>query len=188
VVLSSSFLIIFFSANEIYLPALLTENWIWGLIAGLIVGAFLVFNVRSQPATREFKGIEFAFNIIWLGLVYGFIDGLFLNVMPVLAVWIGFSQASIGGSWLGTLGVGVLALLASLLVTLTYHLGYSEFRNQSIGLVLIGNGLITLAYLISTNLLGAILSHIIMHIAATIQGPKTTIQLPPHKKLAVPKN
>jgi hypothetical protein len=66
--------------------------------------------------------------------------------------------------------------------------GYKEFRNKSVGLVLVGNTLITLAYLLSTNPLGAILSHTAMHVAAVIQGPETTIQLPPHRELALDKS
>jgi menaquinone-dependent protoporphyrinogen oxidase len=79
-----------------------------------------------------------ALDIAWLGLAYGIIDALFLNVMPVLAIWTGFSQVGWAGSWLGKIGVGVLALFASLLVTFTYHVGYSELRNKSVGLVLVG--------------------------------------------------
>jgi hypothetical protein len=71
-------------------------------------------------------------------------------------------------------------LAASLLVTLAYHLGYPEFRSRKVGLVLVGNALITLAYLLSANPLGALISHTVMHLAAVIQGPETTIQLPPH--------
>ena len=182
--LTSAFLLWFFRANEIYLVALLAKNWIWGVVAGGIVGAFLVNNVRSQPSSRQSTGGDLALDIAWLGLAYGIVDALFLNTMPVLAVWTGFSQVGWAGSWLGKIGVGILALCASLLVTLTYHVGYSEFRNRSVGLVLVGNMLITLAYLLSTNPIGAILSHTVMHIAATIQGPETTIQLPPHRKLA----
>jgi hypothetical protein len=178
--LSSIFLTWFFQANEINLVSLIVENWGWGLIAGLVVGAFLVNNVRSQPSSRQSTGGDLVLDIAWLGLAYGVIDALFLNVMPVLAAWTGFSQFSLEGSWLGKVGVGILALFASLLVTLAYHLGYAEFRNKSIVLVLVGNSLITLAYLLSTNPLGAILSHTIMHVAATIQGPETTVQLPPH--------
>jgi hypothetical protein len=178
--LTSVFLIWFFRANGIHLSALLSENWIWGVIAGVIIGAFLVNNVRSQPASRQSAGGELVLDIAWLGLAYGIIDALFLNVMPVLAIWIGFSQVGWVGSWVGKIGVGILALLASLLVTLTYHIGYSEFRNRSMGLVLVGNSLITLAYLLSTNPLGALLSHAGMHVAATLQGPETTVQLPPH--------
>jgi hypothetical protein len=184
VVLTSVFLFWFFRANEINIVALLVENWIWGVIAGVIVGAFLVNNVRSQPLSRQSMGGDLALDIAWLGLAYGIIDALFLNVMPVLAIWTGFSQLGWAGSWPGKIGVGILALCASLLVTLTYHVGYSEFRNRRVGLVLLGNSLITLAYLLSANPLGAILSHTAMHMAAVIQGPETTIQLPPHTESA----
>jgi hypothetical protein len=178
--LSSAFLFWFFRANEIDVSSFLVENWVWGVVAGVVVSIFLVNNVRSQPASRQTTGGELVLDIAWLGLVYGLIDALFLNVMPVLVVWNGFSQVGWAGSWLGKIGVGVLALLASLLVTVAYHLGYSEFRNKSIGLVLVGNSLITLTYLLSTNPIGALMSHTVMHVAATIQGPETTLQLPPH--------
>lgn len=178
--LSSAFLFWFFQANEINLSSFLVENWAWGVIAGVIVSAFLLNNVRSQPASRQSTGGELVFDIAWLGFAYGLIDALFLNVMPVLAIWNGFSQVGWATSWFGKVGVGILALLASLLVTLAYHAGYSEFRNKSMGLVLVGNSLITLAYLLSTNPIGALLSHAAMHVAATIQGPETTLQLPPH--------
>jgi hypothetical protein len=63
---------------------------------------------------------------------------------------------------------------------LIYHLGYPEFRNRKVMLVLVGNALITLAFLVSTNPLGAMLSHVAMHCAALFRGPETTLQLPPH--------
>jgi hypothetical protein len=181
--LSSAFLFWFFRTNEIDVFAFLGENWIWGIVAGVVVSIFLVNNVRSQPASRQTTGGELVFDIAWLGLAYGLIDALFLNVMPVLAIWNGFSQVGWAGSWLGKISIGILALLASLLVTLAYHAGYSEFRNRRMGLVLVGNALITLAYLLSTNPIGALLSHAAMHVAATIQGPETTLQLPPHNDL-----
>lgn len=100
--------------------------------------------------------------------------------MPVAAVWMGFSEAGWAAAWPGKIAAGIVALLASLLVTLFYHLGYPEFRNRRVLLVLFGNLLITLAYLVSTNPLGAVLSHVVMHVAAVYQGPETMIQLPPH--------
>lgn len=185
VVLTSVFLYSFVLWSEIDIGTLFAENWIAGVFAGLVVGLFLVRNVRSQPASRPSAGGELVLDLAWLGLVYGLIDALFLNVMPVLAVGVAFAEIGWSASIPGRIAIGVLALAASLLVTLTYHLGYPEFRNRKVGLVLIGNALITLAYLLSTNPLGALISHTMMHLAAVIQGPETTIQLPPH---LVPEN
>jgi hypothetical protein len=107
-------------------------------------------------------------------------DALFLNVMPVAAVWTGFSNVGWTATWPGQIALGLLALLASLFVTLLYHLGYREFRNRKVVMVLVGNSLITLAYLVSANPLGALVSHVAMHVAAVFRGPETVLQLPPH--------
>jgi hypothetical protein len=47
-------------------------------------------------------------------------------------------------------------------------------------LVLLGNTIITLTFIISGNPIAAVISHTAMHIAAVIRGPETTLQLPPH--------
>lgn len=180
VVLTGMFLYAFVSWNEINPFTLLKQNWIWGVIAGVIAAVFLIKNVRSQPLSRESSGADLALSVTWLGLTYGIIDGLFLNVMPVVAVWQGFAQTGWSASWPGKIAVAAIALAASLLVTAAYHVGYAEFRNSKVGLVLVGNSLISLAYLISGNPLGGIVSHVAMHVAAVLQGPETTIQLPPH--------
>ncbi|HER24085.1 MAG TPA: hypothetical protein ENO17_03415 [Candidatus Atribacteria bacterium] len=181
VILISAFLFEFINISKFDLGALFSHNWLWGVISGVIIGLLLVKNVFSQPASRQSKGWNFVLDIVWIGLVYGIIDALFLNVMPVLVVWL--SAPLIGGvtTWPGKIGIGALGLVASLLVTLAYHLGYAEFRNRRVGLVLFGNMLITLAFIISVNPLGAVLSHAAMHIVAVIRGPETTIQLPPHR-------
>ena len=183
VVLSGLFIYAFALWSAIDFRSLLIENWIAGVIAGVLIAVFLVRNVRSQPGSRRSTGTELVFDLAWLGLVYGLIDALFLNVMPVLAIWFGFAEFAWSATLLGKILVGVLALAASLLVTLTYHLGYTEFRTRKVGLVMIGNTLITLAYLLSGNPLGAVISHVVMHLAAVMQGPETTIQLPPHLSL-----
>jgi hypothetical protein len=180
VVLSGAFLYGFARWSQLDLVALFVQNWAWGLLAGAAVGAFLVRNVRSQPSSTRSNGADLILDTFWVGLAYGAMDALFLNVMPVVAVWRGFSGAGWVAAWPGKIAASVLALLASLLVTLLYHLGYSEFRNRRVALVLFGNALITLAYLVSTNPLGAVLSHVAMHVAAVYQGPETMIQLPPH--------
>jgi hypothetical protein len=180
--ISLIFIILYFWLTPINIFSLIIENWIWGIVAGVIIGAFLVFNVFSQPNSREAEGIGLLFDLAWLGVIYGLVDALLLNVLPVIAIWIGFSSigwtASIGGVVL----VSIFGLLASLVVTILYHIGYKEFRGPKLKYVLIGNTLITLAFIIPANPLGAIISHVVMHIAAAYRGPETTVQLPPHYK------
>lgn len=180
IILTSVFLVGFFSGYQTNLQGLFSTNWLWGLVAGSAVGAFLVKNVLSQPASHTPLGWKLLLDIAWVGVAYGIIDAFFLNVMPVLVV-----ENAATALWAFTLQgkflTGGVALIASLLITLAYHLGYSEFRNRRVLFVLMGNALITLAFLVSGNPLGALLSHTVMHVAATIRGPETTIQLPPHR-------
>jgi hypothetical protein len=180
VVLTGAFLYGFAVWSEVDPGQLFTDNWPAGLLVGGLVSVFLVRSVRAAPPSRPSQGGKLALDLVWLGLVYGGLDALFLNVMPVLAVEYGLAEAAWTAPPLGRFAAGSLALAASLLVTLTYHLGYPEFRNRKVGLVLVGNALITLAYLLSGNPLGALISHTVMHLAAVFQGPETTIQLPPH--------
>jgi hypothetical protein len=180
VILTGIFVFSFFYLNLIDFVDFLLTNWYFGIIAGVIVGAILVRNVLSQPPSSTVDNRNLTLDILWSGITYGVADAFLLNVIPVLVVWNGFEQASLLSTWTWQILALSLGLGASLLVTLLYHLGYREFRNRSVGLVLIGNTIITLAFLFSTNPLGAILSHTFMHIAAVIRGPETTIQLPPH--------
>ncbi len=178
--LVSLFLYGFVALNEIDLVSMLTANWVWGTLVGTLVSVFLVKTVRAQPLSRQSSGMDLFVDISWAGLVYGLVDALFLNVIPVVAVWLGASSSGWAVTPVGKIGVGAAGLFASLLVTLTYHLGYPEFRNRKVGMVLAGNSVITLAFLLSGSPLGSILSHTVMHIAAVLQGAETTIQLPPH--------
>ena len=74
----------------------------------------------------------------------------------------------------------MIAILASLLVTTAYHLGYPEYRGKGMIGPVIGNSTMTLGYLFTANPLAAMLSHIAMHIAGVLQGPASVTQLPPH--------
>jgi hypothetical protein len=180
VIITSLFTIGFFYLNAINLIDLLIQNWVYGVVAGVVFGALLTRSVLSQPSSPDVSDRNLPFDIFWLGVVYGVIDALLLNVIPVIAIWNAFSQIGLLVTIQWQILAAVIGLGSSLLVTILYHLGYPEFRNKKLGFALIGNTIITLAYLISTNPLGAILSHTIMHIAAVIEGPETTIQLPPH--------
>lgn len=177
------FLYTFVIANQIDLIAALAHNWVFGILLGALTSLFLVRHVNSQPASRQAAGSRLVFDISWAGLAYGVTDALLLNVLPVAAVWVGFQSANGSAAILGKIGLGLAGLLASLLVTLAYHLGYPEFRNRSVLKVLVGNSLITLAFLLSGSPLGSIISHAAMHVAAVLHGPETTLQLPPHHQV-----
>ncbi len=179
--LAAPFLYAFARWSNLSIGSLIRHNWMWGLAGAVLFGAFVVRNVLSQPASAHGQGLSLIFDIAWLGVVYGALDALFLSVLPVLATWQAFSALGWTNSLGGKIGVGTIALVASLLVTVAYHLGYPEYRTA--GGVMgpsIGNGVMSLGYLLTNNPITAVFSHIAMHIAGVFQGPATVLQLPPH--------
>ncbi|MBK9715041.1 MAG: hypothetical protein IPO81_27710 [Kouleothrix sp.] len=181
VALVSLFLYAFLRWSGLSLTELFSHNWGWGVMGAVLVGAFLVSNIFSQPASARATGLPLAFDLLWSGVVYGLIDALLLSVLPVLATWQAFSILGWTNHWPGKIAVGAIAFIASLLVTVCYHLGYPEYRAQ--GGVFgpsVGNGVMTLGYLLTNNPITAIFSHIVMHIAGVLRGSATVIQLPPH--------
>jgi hypothetical protein len=175
------FLALFFLSNPIDYASFIAHNWYWGTAAALVVSFLMVRNVLSQPDSQTLRGRELVPDILWAGLAYGIVDGLFLNVMPAAAVFLALPDFFGLGGPTGRALTGILALAAASFVTLLYHLGYGEFRNRSMRMVLMGNAFITLVYIVSGNPIGAVLTHAAMHVAAVIRGPETTLQLPPHR-------
>lgn len=163
------------------LLSLLRHHWYWGLIGGVLLGLWTVRNILSQPASPRAEGLPLIFELLWVGVIYGLMDALLLSVLPVLATWEGFSALGWTASWPGKILVGVIAIIASLFVTITYHLGYPECRAPG-GLFgpVLGNGAMTLGYVLTNNPITAILSHIAMHVAGVLHGPASVMQLPPH--------
>jgi hypothetical protein len=181
VALATIFLAAFIVFNKVDLAALLTKNWLWGAVGALLVGAFLVRNVFSQPASERCSGFPLAFELLWSGVVYGLVDSLLLSILPVLAIWQAFSLFDWTVSWPGKIVVGVIGFIASLFVTICYHLGFPEYRvKKGIFGPTIGNGIMTIGYLLTNNPITAIFSHIAMHIAGVWRGPASVMQLPPH--------
>ena len=172
----------FIIAKNISVSDLFSHNWYWGLLGAVVVGALVIKNVYSQPPSERSKGIGLLIDITWPGLIYGMTDALLLSVLPVISVNLAFEGSSIGELWYGKIGIGILALLASFFVTTAYHLGYTEFRGKKVIWANVGNGILSLAYILTLNPLAAILPHIGMHIAAMIHGKDTTGQVPPHYK------
>jgi hypothetical protein len=106
-------------------------------LLGLTGKIFLVRNIWSQPASQDKSGKGLFIDIFWFGFAYGVIDGLMLNIMPVVAAENLIRQSKSVESFSIVLLTAVCAIAFSLIITLTYHAGYSEFRNQSILLVFI---------------------------------------------------
>jgi hypothetical protein len=178
--LSGLFLYAFAVWSEVDLNRLFLNNWYWGLAAALLLGAWMVKNILSQPASTRTTGFTLLFDLLWLGMAYGLMDALLLSVLPVLATWQAFALLGWTSIWLGKIIVGLLAVAASIAVTVAYHLGYTEYRGGKVFGPVIGNTTMTLGCLLTGNPLASILSHIIMRIAGVLRGPASVIQFPPH--------
>ena len=161
--LAGSLLIVFFAWRQVGLPDL-AMRWRRGLAGAALAGTFVVANVLAQPASQPAGGAQLALGILWLGVVYGTLDGLFLSVMPVLAFE----------------GHKALGLAASIAVTLAYHAGFPEYHGAAMAGVVLGNAVMTLAYVLTGSPAAAVLAHVAMHVAAVLHGAETTLQLPPH--------
>ncbi len=159
----------------------LGHNWVWGVVGAVLVGAFTVLNILSQPSSARSEGLTLVFELLWVGVVYGLVDALLLSVLPVLATWQAFSSLGWTPHWWGRIAASLAAIILSLVVTEAYHLGYPECRVAG-GLVgpTIGNAAMTLGYVLSGNPAAAMFSHMAMHIAGVLQGPASVLQLPPH--------
>jgi hypothetical protein len=171
---------VFIRFNDLSFHDILIKNWYWGLLGAAITSIILIRNVLSQPSSERNTGLPFIRDILWPGLSYGLIDSLLLSVLPILCVLISFSEFEWTEGFIGKIIIIVIALIASSIVTVAYHLGYPEFRNKNVFWTVFGNGVMSLAYLITMNPLAAILPHMIMHITAMIHGRETTGQVPPH--------
>lgn len=177
---SSSLLYAYIRWSGLSIRELLIHNWIWGLVGALLLALFLIKNVRSQPVSPRSNGLSLVRDLLWSGVAYGLTDALLLSVLPVAATWQAFSLLHWTVTSPGRILVGVLAMLASILVTAAYHLGYPEYRGTRMRGPVIGNSTMTLGYLLTNNPLAAILSHVIMHMTAVLHGPASVTQLPPH--------
>jgi hypothetical protein len=170
----------FIISNDLNIKEIILHNWTWGLLGAVLAGAFVVKNVLSQPSSERQRGMALLSDILWPGFTYGLIDALLLSVLPILAVKIAIVNVAWLDSWIGKVGFILLGLFASFFATTAYHLGYPEFRGKKVIWPNVGNGVLSLAYLLTMNPLAAILPHITMHIVAMMHGPKTTGQVPPH--------
>jgi hypothetical protein len=166
--------------NKIDLRATLLRHWRLGLGIGAVLGGLLVLTVQRQDASPRPEGWQLAWDVAWLGVVYGAADAILMNILPVMATWRVFSRRGWTESMRGKIGVGALAVVASIIVTVAVHAGYTEYQSAEMRQPMIGNTINTLAFVLSNNPFSSLISHVTMHIAAVFHGAETTVQLPPH--------
>lgn len=180
VAIVASFLWAYIRWTGLDIHSFLLRRWAWGIVGVLAVGGLMVASVQRMAASPRADGAALALDIVWLGIVYGIVDALLLNVLPVVAVWRAFANSRWSAHWVGKVLVGMAALAASLGVTAAYHLGYPEFRGSDVVDPLIGNGAMTLGYLLTGSPIAAIGAHVALHVASVLHGVETTVTLPPH--------
>jgi hypothetical protein len=181
VITMGTFLSAYIRQNHIKLSAILRHKLVWGLVASVPLSFYAAQSVLIQPSSQAPQDAELAFDIVWSGIVYGGLDGIFLSVFPVYAMW----QMLTTKNWTSSgfkkkVAAGAFALAASLLMIAVYHLGYPELQGVQVITVVLGVGVMSLAYIVTGNPTVAIISHIVMHIVAVLHGAESVAQLPPH--------
>lgn len=174
-----SFFAAFLARNASALRALWTANLWQSLLLGALAGAALAIGVFNQAATPHPDGWRFGFQIIWRGLIYGSVDALTLYVFPAAVAYL-----LMRGNRTGLrrkAGFAGLALVLSLMVTTSYHLGYSEYRGDTIKYPEIGALVANVPTALTGNPLGAVITHDAMHVSAVVHQNQGGAQhmLPP---------
>jgi hypothetical protein len=59
----------------------LRRDWKRGCLGAAVAGTLTVWSVLRQPASPRPEGVALAFDLLWLGVVYGLVDGFLLSVL-----------------------------------------------------------------------------------------------------------
>jgi hypothetical protein len=167
------------------LHRLIVRRWKVGVAWGVVFSAVSLIKVLGHPVSAVATGWRLVVDLLWSGGAYGVADAVLLTVLPVLAVSRAFAAAGRADGLLDRVGMRVAAVAVSLLITLSYHYGFPEYRERPLDLqgALLGNGVMTVGYLVSGSMLTPIASHVVVHVAAILRGPMTSAVLPPHEGL-----
>jgi hypothetical protein len=180
IAVTAPFLVAFTRWSGIEVGELARRHLRLGLVGAVITGGIMVAAVQRMDPSPRAQGADLFWDILWLGVVYGIVDALLLNVLPIVSVWRASALLGHMTSWTGKIVTGAVGLAASMVVTTAYHLGYAEFRGDEVVDPLIGNSIMSLGYLVFGNPITAIVAHIALHVASVIHGVDTTVTLPPH--------
>jgi hypothetical protein len=164
------------------LGEMVRRRWGIALTLGLGFAALLALMVLGvEDATSRPDNLRVAGAVFWRGVVYGLADGLLLSAFPILAVFAAFAGSARLTRLRGKLSIGLVALLASLLMTSAYHLGYSDFRSAKLRSPVAGDVAWSVPTLATLNPIGAPIAHAGLHVSAVLHSYETDTFLPPHE-------
>ena len=164
------------------LAAAMRRHWLAALLLGLASAALLAaIVVRTEDATARPAGFDLVAALAWRGVVYGVADGLLLSVFPILVVFAAFAGTRLDRRFAGKVAIGVVALIASLAMTVVYHSAYSDFRSDKMSKPLRGDVIWSAPTLLTLNPIGAPIAHVGLHGTAVLHSYETDTFLPPHE-------
>ena len=153
---------------------MIRRRWVLALALGLAVAGLLVLVVlRTEDATTRPEGLELIGAVAWRGILYGLADGLLLSAFPILAVFAAFADTGLRQRIMGTIAIGLVALVASLAMTAVYHAGYSDFRSEKLRKPVAGDVVWSVPTLATLNPIGAPIAHAGLHTAAVLHSYQT---------------
>jgi hypothetical protein len=161
--------------------AIFSRRWGWSLGLGVLLAAFLVFNVfKTADGTARPHGAYFVFELLWRGVGYGMIDTLLLTIFPCFVAY-KLLHGHVDGLK-GKLRFTALTLPLVLIVTATYHWGYPQYRQDSLSRPETGNVLISIPTFATANPLGSVVAHVSQHVTAVTHAYESRIFNPPVTK------
>jgi hypothetical protein len=181
VAITLALIVSYVRVEQVAVAEVFRDRWRWSLGIGVVMAAFLVFNVyNTSDATARPHGLYFTFELLWRGLGYGLIDTLLLTVLPCLVACT-LLHGKVGGLR-GKLRFTGLALPLVMIVTATYHLGYPQYRQDGLSRPETGNVLISIPTFATANPVGSFVAHASQHIAAVTHASESRIFNPPVTK------
>lgn len=179
------FVVLWARATGQRLEVMVRRRWRLAIVLGLVFAGLLVLVVvRTEPATPGPEGLALAWAVLWRGVVYGAADGLLLSAFPILAVFAAAEGGKLRRHWPGTVAVGTAALVASLVMTTVYHLGYRDFRSSLLARPVIADVVWSVPTLVTLNPIGTPITHAGIHVAAVLHSYETDVFLPPHREMS----
>lgn len=167
--------------EQVDMAAIFRRRWGWSLGVGVVLAAFLVFNVvNTEDATARPHGAYFVFELLWRGVGYGAIDTLLLTVFPCFVAF-KLLHGRVDGLK-GKVRLTALMLPLVLVITATYHWGYPQYRQDGLSRPETGNVLISIPTFATANPIGSVVAHVSQHVAAVTHAYESEIFNPPVTK------